>query len=324
VVVIGAVLTGCAAPAPPPPPPTGAPVATLPDRVSGSGAVRHLRALQRIADDNGHNRATPGPGYDASVDYVAGVLRGAGFQVSTPTYPVSGDVTSHNVVAQTRTGDPDHVIMLGAHLDSVSQGPGINDNGSGVAALLDIATELGGSPAVRNAVRLAFWGSEEDDMQGSTDYVATLSGVDRARVALYLNLDMLASPNVGYFVQGGRGTGQSEAGPPGSAAVGDVLDDQLTDVGVAPQRVAFDDGSDFVAFIDAGIPTAGVLAGDEQRKTQRQVSLWGGRTGQVFDSCYHTACDTIGNVNATALDRYTHAIAGTVVRLAAPARPRAH
>ncbi|HEX5116139.1 MAG TPA: M28 family peptidase [Pseudonocardiaceae bacterium] len=286
--------------------------------------MRHLQALQRIADDNGGNRATPGPGYDASVDYVAAVLRSAGFQVSTPEYRVdrdNGSIISRNVIAQTRTGSTDQVVMLGAHLDSVEAGPGINDNGSGVAALLEIATKLGGSPGLPNAVRLGFWGSEEDDMQGSTDYVESLSGADRARVALYMNLDMLASPNAGYFVQGGRGDGRTESGPPGSAVVGDVLGDELTDVGVTAQHVAFDDGSDFVPFIDAGIPTGGVLTGDEQRKTVRQASRWGGRSGQVFDACYHAACDRVDNIDSTALDRYTDAIAAAVVRFATSPQP---
>jgi aminopeptidase S len=324
-VVLCTVITGCGASVTAPRPPVTAPTtATLPDRVSAQGAMRHLQALQRIADDNGGNRATPGPGYDASVDYVAAVLRGAGFQVSTPEYRVDsegGQINSRNVIAQTRTGDADQVVMVGAHLDSVQAGPGINDNGTGVAALLEIATKLGGSPAVHNAVRLGFWGSEEDDMQGSTDYVKSLSGVDRARVAMYVNLDMLASPNAGYFVEGGRGEGLSESGPSGSAEVGNVLGDELAEVGVTAQRVAFDDGSDFVPFIDAGIPTGGVFTGDEQRKTKGQASRWGGRPGEVFDACYHAPCDRIDNLNSKALDRYTDAIAATVVRFATSTEP---
>jgi aminopeptidase S len=178
--------------------------------VSRAGATQHLQALQRIADENGGNRASPSPGYEASVDYVATVLRGAGYQVSTPTFPIStgrggGVVTLRSVVAQTRTGAADHIVMAGAHLDSVAEGPGINDNGSGVATLLEVATQLSGSPQVRNTVRFAFWGSEEDDLQGSTHYVQTLSDADRRGIMLYLNLDMLASKNAGYFVQGEQG-----------------------------------------------------------------------------------------------------------------------
>jgi len=125
----------------------------LVEQVSDADAYGHLQALQRIADEHGGNRAAPSPGYQASVDYVSGALRSAGFDVSTPTYEIhrdehgdEGRVALRNVIAQTRTGDPDHIVMIGAHLDSVPAGPGIVDNGSGVATLLEIANRLGASP----------------------------------------------------------------------------------------------------------------------------------------------------------------------------------
>ena len=220
VAAVAALLAGCSAGAPAS---TVAPGGTTGDivlqrqlvaDVSGAGAVPHLEALQRIADLNGGNRASPGPGYDASVEYVVGVLREAGYDVSAPAFRFEDEetgqqVTMRNVIAQTRTGGADHVVMVGAHLDSVPEGPGINDNGSGVAALLETATRLGGSPRLVNAVRFAFWGAEEVDLVGSTEYVASLSAADRNRILLYLNVDMVGSPNAGYFVQGGVGTSRS-------------------------------------------------------------------------------------------------------------------
>ena len=154
------------------------------DEVSDAGAFAHLEALQRIADENGGNRAASSPGYESSVDYVVGVLRSAGYDVSTPTYVPedddgNGGGTLRNVIAQTNSGDPNSVVMIGAHLDSVEDGPGIVDNGSGVATLLEIATQLSSSPAIRNAVRFAFFGSEEDGAVGSTAYVESLSPDDR-------------------------------------------------------------------------------------------------------------------------------------------------
>jgi aminopeptidase S len=140
--------------------PARPPVRQLSGQVSDARALRHMRALQKIADEHGGNRATGTSGYEASVGYVVGVLRGAGFKVSTPTYEVSGDDdetgTGRNVIAQTRTGDRGRVVMIGAHLDSVSEGPGIVDNGSGVASLLEIATRLGVEPSVQKhgAVRV--------------------------------------------------------------------------------------------------------------------------------------------------------------------------
>jgi aminopeptidase S len=225
------------------------------------------------------------------VDYVAGILRSAGYEVSTPTFPV-GNTKIRNVIAQTRTGNSERVVMAGAHLDSVPEGPRINDNGSGVAALLEIAVRLGGSPAVSNAVRFAWWGSEEEGFNGSTHYVETLSEDDRDRIVLYLNLDMVASPNPGYLVEGGEGAGSS-AGPAGSATVARVLVDQLAAAGVTAETTEFEGDSDFVPFIEAGIPSGGVRSGDRESKTPQQVERWGGRAGKVFDPCYHTSCDRL-------------------------------
>ena len=227
-----------------------------PTSPAGAGAYAHLAELQRIIDAAGGTRSTPSPGYDAAVDHVAAVLRAAGWDVATPTYQVEGEPGSgyRNVVAQTRTGDPAHVVMAGAHLDSVPEGPGVNDNGSGVASLLQIAEQMGGSPGFPAMVRLAFWGSEEDDLDGSTGYVDGLDRAGRAAIALYVNLDMVASPNAGYFVQGGTGR-RDEAGPAGSATVAQVLADELARVGAVADRDRFDGESDYDAFVTAGIPT---------------------------------------------------------------------
>ncbi len=324
-VVSMALLAGCTSTLPAPAPHPNGPVS--PSEVSGAGAIKYLQPLQQIADRNGGNRATPGPGYEASVDYVAGVLRAAGYRVDTPSYTVSRrhGTTARDVVAQTTTGATNHVVMLGAHLDSVRRGPGINDNGSGVAALLEIATQLGGSPTQRNAIRFAFWGSEEDELQGSTGYVSSLSSGERESILLYINVDMVASPNIGYFVQGGAGRDTSESGPPGSATVGQVLADQLTAAGATPRIVPFERGdSDFEPFVDAGIASGGVQSGDEEEKTRQEAALWGGQAGADFDSCYHQACDRTDNVNAVALDRYTDALAATANHFAASSGTLTH
>jgi aminopeptidase S len=309
-------LAGCAAPARPPE--VGPPLVA---GVSADAAFPHLEALQRIADGNGGNRASPGPGYEASVDYVASVLRDAGYDVTTPTYPV-GRVMLRQVIAQTRTGDPKDVVMAGAHMDSVPDGPGINDNGTGVAALLEIATRLGGSPPVGHAMRFAFWGSEEDDLNGSTYYVNSLPGADRDALMLYLNLDMLGSPNAGYFVQGGEGRKPSQTGPPGSAEVARVLADQLAATGVTAEHTTFDRASDYTAFAAAGIPSGGVLTGDTDDKSTQEAQSWGGQAGEAYDRCYHSACDRIDNVDRTAFDRNIRAVAGTLAHFATATNPR--
>jgi aminopeptidase S len=302
--------------------PDGALVEQLAGKVSDARAWKHLQALQKIADEHGGNRASGTPGYDASIEYVVGVLSDAGFEASTPTYEGSegwdGEGASElrrNVIAQTRTGDPGNVVMIGAHLDSVEEGPGIVDNGSGVASLLDIAAQLGAKPSVQNMVRFAFFGDEENDRDGSRGYVEGLSDADREKIKLYLNVDMVASPNGGYFVQGGKGNDPETAGPSGSATIGQVLADQLAKAGVTNPEIIEFVGDDESPFIEAGIPVGGAENGDDE-KTRRQAKAWGGQAGQVHDRCYHEACDTIDNVNRTVLNHYMRALAGTVAHFA--------
>ena len=307
-----------AAPRPIAPQSYGPLVQQLAGQVSDARALKHLQALQKIADEHGGNRATGTPGYNASVEYVVDVMRDAGFKANTPTYDASEGAggRQRNVIAQTRTGDPGHIVMIGAHLDSVEDGPGIVDNGSGVATVLEIATQLGADPSVQNRVRFAFFGDEENGAVGSTGYVEGLSAADRKKIKLYLNVDMVASPNGGYFVQGGKGRDAETAGPPGSATIARVLADQLTKTGVTnPEFIEFV-GDDESPFIEAGIPVGGAENGDEEKKTSRQAKAWGGQAGEVYDPCYDVACDTIDNVNREVLDHYMRALAGTLAHFA--------
>jgi aminopeptidase S len=303
--------------------PEGPLVQQLAGKVSVARALKHLQALQKIADEHGGNRATGTPGYDASVDYVVGVLREHGFKVSTPTFDTYGGGDGEeaggpqrNVIAQTSTGDSAHVVMIGAHLDSVKDGPGIVDNGSGVATLLEIASRLGAKPSVQNAVRFAFFGGEENDDEGSSGYVQGLSADDRKKIELYLNVDMVASPNGGYLAQGGKGRGREEAGPPGSATIGRVLADQLAKSGVKYPEIIEFGGDDESPFIDAGIPAGGAANGSDEEKTHAQARVWGGQAGESYDPCYHKACDNIDNVNRELLSHYMPALAGTLAYFA--------
>jgi Zn-dependent M28 family amino/carboxypeptidase len=225
---------------------------------------------------------------------------------------------SRNVIAQTATGDVDNVVMAGAHLDSVPEGPGINDNGSGTAALLETAVQLGGAPAVTNAVRFAFWGAEEQGLIGSTAYVGGLGEADREKISLYLNLDMVGSPNAGYLAYDGDNSDNEGAGPgpEGSATVERVLLEQLSSTGVAATGTDFDGRSDYGPFVAVGIPSGGLFTGAEEIKTAEQAQRWGGTAGQPFDPCYHEACDRIDTIDRTALDRNTDAVAGSVGRFA--------
>lgn len=213
--------------------------------------------------------------------------------------------TSRNVIAQTKTGDTDNVVMVGAHLDSVRSSPGINDNGSGVGAVLETALQLGSEPQSANAVRFAFWGAEEVSMDGSKNYLRSLDKEQLDAIALYLNFDMLGSPNPGYFTDDGdqsTQTGQVVPAPEGSAGIERLLAGRLNLVGARPADIPLQRNTDYGPFLTAGIPVGGLTTGSSQRKTDVQARLWGGKAGAPFDPNYHTRGDTIDNVDRAALE----------------------
>lgn len=225
--------------------------------------------------------------------------------------------TNHNVIAETRSGNPGNVVMIGSHLDSVPVGPGINDNGSGSASILETALRMGRFP-VRNKVRFAFWAAEEIGLLGSDQYVAGLSQAQRDRIRLYLNFDMVASPNYAYKLYDGDdsdATG-SPAGPPGSAQIESRLARFFDGRGLGHVGTDFDGRSDYGPFIAVGIPSGGIFTGAEGIKTPAEAALFGGTAGTAYDVCYHQACDTLTNVNQTALDVNADAIADSTARYA--------
>lgn len=224
----------------------------------------------------------------------------------------SKNVTARNVIAQTNTGRSDNVVMLGAHLDSVQAGPGLNDNGSGTAALLELANKLGPNAKVTNAVRFAWWGAEELGLLGSTYYVDNLGFEQQLDISMYLNFDMIGSPNAGYFVYDGDDSDAEGAGPGpyGSQQIEKTFTDFFADrLDVPTQGTDFDGRSDYGQFIAVGIPAGGLFTGAEGLKTAEQAELWGGTSGIAYDPCYHAACDNLGNVDRKALDRNLDATA---------------
>lgn len=225
---------------------------------------------------------------------------------------------TRNVIAQTKTGSNSDVVMVGAHLDSVAEGPGINDNGSGVAAILETALQLGSSPQVNNAVRFGFWGAEEFGLLGSSDYVESLDVDALKDIALYLNFDMLGSPNPGYFTyDGDQSTKPGERGgvprvPEGSAGIERTLVAYLDRAGKPAQDTAFDGRSDYDGFTKSGVPAGGLFSGAEEKKTVQQAELWGGQADQPFDPNYHKATDTLEHIDRTSMQIHVGGVAYSV------------
>ncbi|MEU7901139.1 M28 family metallopeptidase [Nonomuraea sp. NPDC049152] len=251
------------------------------------------------------------------VDSATGATVARGRQVRVTTRTESSRYTTSNVIAQTKSGATDDVVMVGAHLDSVRQGPGINDNGSGSAALLEIALRMADYQPPR-AVRFAWWGAEELGLLGSRHYVASLSPEDRAKIKMYLNFDMIASPNHTYGIYDGDDSDRvgSGPGPRGSAEIEQAFVRFFVGRRLPYTSADFSGRSDYRPFIEAGIPAGGLFTGAEAQKSPREAELFGGTAGAPMDPCYHQACDTMKNINTTALDVSADAIATVITEFA--------
>jgi aminopeptidase Y len=217
--------------------------------------------------------------------------------------------SSRNVVAESRRGDPSSLVVAGAHLDSVERGPGINDNASGSAILLEVAEQLA-AMRPRNRLRFVWWGAEELGLIGSRHYVRELGPRARRAHALYLNLDMVGSPNYVLHVYDGDGSlPRSPDMAPGSAVVESVLAGYLTRQRIPYRQTQLGGSSDHAPFAAVGIPVGGLFTGADGIKSQSEAAAFGGRAGEPYDPCYHRACDTLANVNPTALVRAARASA---------------
>ncbi len=271
---------------------------TDPPNIDVANVRAHLSQFGTIASQNGGNRRAGSAGYTQSLAYVKGKLTAAGYQVSeqtctTCTYP------SNNLVADWPGGPADQTIMFGAHLDGVSAGPGINDNASGSAILLENALVLAQkNPTMTKHVRFAWWTDEEQGLNGSEFYVNRLTAAQRAAIKGYYNFDMVGSTNAGYFI---NNVNSATAAP---------LKAYWASLNLAPEENVEGQGrSDDASFQAVGIPTSGYAAGASARKTTAQAQKWGGTANSAYDSCYHSACDTVNNINATVLDRSADGVA---------------
>ncbi len=243
---------------------------------------------------------------------------------------------TYNVFAETRGGDQGNVVMAGAHLDSVNAAPGINDNGSGSASILETAVKLAkfdakgkpngkkgkgnkGKGKLTNQVRFAWWGAEELGLLGSEHYVENLSQEEIDEIALYLNFDMVGSPNYVRFVyDGDNSEGGGAVGPAGSDDIETMFNEYFESVGLPSEATPFSGRSDYGPFIVEGvdIPSGGLFTGAEGVKTDEQAAIYGGTAGEAYDSCYHQECDDRDNVSMDAIDEMSDAIAHSIATYA--------
>ena len=244
--------------------------------------------------------------YDRGEEWAAT----AGLEMHMVVEVFRGVATTYNVLAETPGGDPDNVVMVGAHLDSVNAGPGIQDNGSGSAAILEVAVQMQKVNPV-NKVRFAWWGAEESGLVGSNYYVNNLSEGELDDIALYLNFDMIGSPNYMFGIYDGDDSDDVGAGPgpDGSAQIEKTFEAFYNSVGEPFQGTDFSGRSDYGPFIAVGIPAGGLFTGAEGIKTPEEVLLYGGTAGDQYDPCYHLACDTYDNISLHALDVNSDAVA---------------
>ena len=257
------------------------------------------------------------PVISASFAVGADLATTTGVEVHIVTDTNSEIRPTWNVIADSKFGRTDRVVVVGAHLDSVLEGPGINDNGSGSAGILEIAQQLAElNVLLRNQVRFIWFGAEESGLLGSEHYVSTLTKRQIKDIAVNLNFDMIGSFNFVRFVYDGDGSATPQPGPNGSSVVEDVFLKYFASEGLPTEPTAFDGRSDYGPFIAVGIPAGGLFTGAEGIKTPEEAAIYGGTAGFAYDPCYHQACDTFANNNDTALDQMADAAADAALQFA--------
>ncbi|MBA0051172.1 M28 family peptidase [Streptomyces sp. AJS327] len=281
----------------------GAERAAAPD-IPVANVQEHLKQFQTIAEENGGDRSHGSAGYKASIDYIKGKLDEAGYETTVQEFDLGGS-TGYNLVADWPKGGGDETVMAGAHLDSVGSGPGINDNASGSAGILEVAlTVASENLEPGKKLRFAWWGAEEQGLVGSKHYVSELPEDELNKISAYVNFDMIGSPNAGHFVY------DDDAG------IETVFKEYFDGKGVESEPATETAGrSDHASFKDAGVTVGGTFTGAGATMSQEQADKWGGTAGEPFDGCYHSSCDDVSNINESALDLHSDGIAHAVWEL---------
>ncbi|KAK9386666.1 hypothetical protein V1515DRAFT_622347 [Lipomyces mesembrius] len=264
-----------------------------------------------LGEPSPYHVATFGLSDKDSEGYIEDLQRGKTVYSSAYIDSIVEKIETVNIIAQTKGGDAENCVMLGGHSDSVTEGPGINDDGSGSLTLLEVATQLT-KYSVNNCVRFAWWAGEEEGLLGSDYYVSMLSKEENWKIRLFMDYDMLASPNYANQVYDAT----NEVNPTGSEELRDLYIEFYQSHNQNYTLIPFDGRSDYDAFIKHGIPGGGIAAGAEGVKTKEEAEMFGGTAGEWFDPCYHQLCDTVDNLNLTAWELNTKLVAHSVATYA--------
>jgi Zn-dependent M28 family amino/carboxypeptidase len=278
-------------------------------------------SLQGTLGGEGDYAPTVGIQDVVGAELLAKIGNGTALTINLHVDTIRENRTSYNVIAETKGGDHNNVLMLGGHTDSVFAGPGINDDGSGTIGVLTVAKALS-KFSVKNAVRFAFWSAEEYGLLGSYHYMKTLNGTisggpkEVSKVRAYLNFDMIASPNYVLGIYDGDGSAFNLTGPKGSDTIEKDFETFFKSNKANSVPSIFSGRSDYAAFLQNGIPSGGLFTGAEELKTEKEAQLFGGQAGVALDANYHQAGDTYDNLNHEAYLLNSQAIAYSVAKYA--------
>jgi hypothetical protein len=285
--------------------------------IQPSSLWSHLAQFQKISDahkgSDGHgNRDAGTAGYKASVDYVARLMRQAGYHVTIQQYqfnasevtrvpkfsmpdqgyalarywlaaqPSGQPIVDYNLIAESPFGDKNHVVVVDAHLDSIF-GAGMLDNASGSTTILEIALNMA-KTKTHNQLRYIWFGGEELGLNGSAYYTTHLSSAERKRIAFDLDMDVTATPNFDMWIADPANASDVNQFPanvvPQSKIGNKFFADYFTSIGVVSQSSTFgNDGTDSNSFALIGIPDSGILTRQDCCKGQAEVDIWGGFLG---------------------------------------------
>ncbi|EOA86740.1 Leucyl aminopeptidase yscIV [Exserohilum turcicum] len=279
------------------------------------------QALSGTLGGEGNYAPAVGMTKEAGEALVAKLGNGTTIEATLFVDAIRENRTNYNVIAETKEGDHNNVLMLGGHTDSVFAGPGINDDGSGTIGTLVAGLALT-KYKIKNAVRLGFWGAEEFGKLGSFYYMKTINGSlggstqEANKIRAYLNFDMIASPNYVLGIYDGDGSAFNFSGAAGSDKIEKDFEEFYEARGLAHVPSLFTLRSDYAAFLENGIPSGGLFTGAEVLKTAEEAQLFGGEAGKPLDGCYHQKCDDINNLAHDAYLLNTQSIANSVAKYA--------